>query len=188
MALASIDSNASETVKTLAEWAALGVREADGHALPPQELAAALVLPAGKAGPAFLVYENYRAILKFNLSTFYAIAVGHLADRLIDMPPLQAAHRVEEPLRRGEIMAFQDGLQRLGYLKDAPDGVIGGSTRQAVRAFQRAHGFAPDGYANHAVATAILAQAGAAPGPDIRIHVRLRILAADHPFAVRYYC
>ncbi|TAL02635.1 MAG: lytic murein transglycosylase [Rhodospirillaceae bacterium] len=161
--LASIDPSASEIVKPLTEWSALGVRQADGHALPQQNLMAALVLPAGGEGPAFLVYDNYRAILKWNRSAFYAIAVGHLADRLIDTPPLQATHRIEEPLRREDIMAFQDGLQRLGYLKDAPDGVVGGSTRQAIRAFQRAHGLAPDGYANRAVATAILAQAGAAP-------------------------
>jgi len=161
--LASIDKTASETVKPLAAWAALGVRQADGQALPQQDLAAALVLPAGKAGPAFLVYDNYRAILKFNLSTFYAITVGYLADRLIDMPPLQATHGTEEPLRREDILAFQDGLQRLGFLKDVPDGVIGGGTRQAVRAFQRANNAAPDGYADRATVAAILAAAGTAP-------------------------
>jgi len=159
--LASIDSNASETVKSLSDWASLGVKQADGHPLPRQNLAAALVLPAGKEGPAFLVYDNYRAILKWNRSAFYAIAVGALADQLIDLPPVRAYHQVEEPMRREDVQAIQDALHRMGFLKDPGDGVMGAATRQGVRAFQRANGFAPDGYLGRVTAAAILAQAGA---------------------------
>jgi membrane-bound lytic murein transglycosylase B len=162
--LASIDSSASETVKPLSEWAALGITQADGSRLPKQDIVAALVLPAGAEGPAFLVYENYRAILKWNRSTFYAIAVGHLADRLSDGPALVALHHAEIPLQRADVMALQDGLFRLGYLKDKPDGVVGGGTRQALRTFQRANGFTPDGYANRVMVQAVVAQAGIAPG------------------------
>jgi membrane-bound lytic murein transglycosylase B len=150
-ALASIDPNAAEIVKTLPQWAALGLRQGDGAALPRQEIAAALVLPAGIGGPAFLVYENYRAILKWNRSTFYAIAVGHLADRLAGGPALVAPRREEEPLRRDEVLALQAGLHRLGYLNGDADGVVGASTRQAVRAFQRARGLPADGYASRSL-------------------------------------
>ena len=146
--LASIDTNAAETVKTLREWSALGVRQADGAPLPQQDLRAAVVLPDGRHGPAFLVYDDYRIILKWNRSTFYAVAVGYLADRLTGAAQLAAAHRNEEPLRREEVMALQEGLRRLGLLTAEPDGVLGGSTRQAVRAFQRAHQLPPDGYAS----------------------------------------
>jgi membrane-bound lytic murein transglycosylase B len=162
--LASIDGSASETLKSLSDWATLGITQADGSRLPKQDVVAALVLPGGAEGPAFLVYENYRAILKWNRSTFYAIAVGHLADRLSDGPALVALHHAETPLQRAEVMALQDGLVHLGYMKDPPDGVVGGGTRQALRTFQRANGFTPDGYANRTMVQAVVAQAGIAPG------------------------
>lgn len=70
----------ANTVKPVGEWARLGVRRADGSALPAGDLKASLVRPDG--GPAFLVYDNWRVIMKWNRSTFYALAVGHLADRI----------------------------------------------------------------------------------------------------------
>lgn len=76
-----------ETRKPLSEWAGLGVRAADGAALPYGDQEAALLLPGGYEGPAFLVYENYRHTLNWNRSILYAIAVGHLADRLTGHPP-----------------------------------------------------------------------------------------------------
>jgi membrane-bound lytic murein transglycosylase B len=71
-------------VKTLAEWSALGLTRTDGGALPARALKASVVLAEGDKGPAFLVYDNYRTILKWNRSTFFAIAVGSLADRIGD--------------------------------------------------------------------------------------------------------
>lgn len=69
-----------KAVKSLAHWARLGVRQADGGALPVARLNASLVKPEG--GPAFLVYDNWRVVMKWNRSTFYALAVGHLADQI----------------------------------------------------------------------------------------------------------
>jgi membrane-bound lytic murein transglycosylase B len=161
--LASLDTSASETVKSLSEWSELGVTQADGQPLPQRaEFRAALLLPAGAHGPAFLVYDNFRAILKWNRSTFYAIAVGHLADRLINMPALQGPHVTEEPLRREEVLVLQAGLHKLGFLKVEPDGVAGGLTRLAVRAFQRANGLAPDGYATRTLITTVADKSGLA--------------------------
>jgi membrane-bound lytic murein transglycosylase B len=71
-------------VKTLAEWSALGVARADGSPLPARPLKASVILAEGNKGPAYLVYDNYRTILKWNRSTFFAIAVGSLADRIGD--------------------------------------------------------------------------------------------------------
>ena len=63
-------------------WAEAGVRNTDGGALPAKDLIARLVIPAGSDGPAFLVYSNFDAILDWNRSNYYALAIGHLSDKL----------------------------------------------------------------------------------------------------------
>lgn len=70
--------------KPLSAWQRMGVRRADGGDLPRRQPAASVVLPEGRDGPAFVVYNNYLTILKWNRSTFFALAVGFLADRLRD--------------------------------------------------------------------------------------------------------
>ena len=67
-------------VKRLGAWQALGVRRADGSGLPRRQLSASLVLPEGPEGRAYLVYDNFRTTLTWNRSTFFALAVGLLAD------------------------------------------------------------------------------------------------------------
>ncbi len=68
--------------KPIAQWEKLGVRTATGGALPDRDRNAAIVLPAGPGGPAFLVTSNYETILKWNRSTYFATAVGLLADQI----------------------------------------------------------------------------------------------------------
>ena len=78
-----------EKTRTLAQWQALGVRLPDGQALPRENLRASVILPEkGAREPAFLVYSNYRALLRWNRSHFFALAVGHLADRIDGGAPL----------------------------------------------------------------------------------------------------
>lgn len=67
--------------KTLPEWQALGVRRADGSDLPRRPLRASVVLPE-KNGRAYVVYDNYRLILSWNYSDFFALSVGLLSDRI----------------------------------------------------------------------------------------------------------
>jgi membrane-bound lytic murein transglycosylase B len=67
--------------KPLAEWQRLGVRKGDGGDLPARELNASLVQPGGVDGPSFLIYNNYRVLLRWNRSLYFATAVGFLADR-----------------------------------------------------------------------------------------------------------
>ena len=67
-------------VKGLRDWQRLGVRRADGSDLPTRNLKASIILPGGTEGPAFVVYDNYRAILKWNRSDYFAVSVGRLAD------------------------------------------------------------------------------------------------------------
>ena len=85
-----------DTKKTLAEWQELGIRLKDGRDLPSEDIKASIILPAGDDGPGFLVYNNYRAILRWNYSHNYAISVCHLADRLIWQGPLQGRGSVAE--------------------------------------------------------------------------------------------
>jgi membrane-bound lytic murein transglycosylase B len=69
--------------RTLAQWQSLGVRLPGGEALPSGNVQASIIFPdAGRRKPAFLVYQNYRALLRWNRSDFFALAVGHLADRI----------------------------------------------------------------------------------------------------------
>ncbi|MDR2213091.1 MAG: lytic murein transglycosylase, partial [Pseudomonadales bacterium] len=74
--------------KSVSEWNALGVRRADGSSLGESAQLGAIVLPAGADGPAFLGYDNFRAIMVWNRSIFYAISVGHLADRFTGAGPI----------------------------------------------------------------------------------------------------
>jgi membrane-bound lytic murein transglycosylase B len=73
-----------DTRKSLGEWQSLGVRKTDGSPLPSREIKASVVTPGGAEGPASLVYENYRAIMKWNRSHYFAHAVAILADRIGD--------------------------------------------------------------------------------------------------------
>lgn len=138
---------AQEVRKPVSAWAALGVRRAGGGPLPQADIEGSIVLPAGHTGPAFLVYDNFEAILTWNRSLLYALSVGHLADRLVGAGDFLAQRPAEEkPLSRGEVEEMQNLLVRLGFDPGTPDGVIGAKTRAALRAFQRGRRLAPDGY------------------------------------------
>jgi membrane-bound lytic murein transglycosylase B len=69
-------------LKKLSEWQALGLRRADGSNLPTADLSAALVLPDGPKGEAYIVYRNYAAIMAYNCAHLYAVTVGTLADSI----------------------------------------------------------------------------------------------------------
>jgi len=133
--------------KTLAEWQSLGVRRLDGRALPTVDLKASVITPAGAKGPAFLVYGNFRTIMVWNRSTFYAIAVGHLADRFVGLPRLSSlGPKGDKGLTHEEGRALQKRLLALGFDPGGSDGVVGPKSREAIRNFQRKAGLIPDGY------------------------------------------
>ena len=71
-----------DTQKTMKEWAKLGVVSADGKKLPARDWNSSVILADGKSGPAFLVTDNFRAIMTWNHSTLFALSVGHLADAI----------------------------------------------------------------------------------------------------------
>lgn len=133
--------------KPIAEWAALGVTRANGNALPTADVEGSIVLPSGRAGPAFLVYGNYRAILVWNRSTLYALAVGILSDRLVDRGRLVAQQPADDrPLSRSDVLAMQRNLNQLGFSSGEPDGMVGPMTRTAIREYQRTAGLPADAY------------------------------------------
>ena len=133
--------------KPLEEWRRLGIRRADGGALPVADISGAIVAPGGHKGPAFLVYGNFDKILNWNRSLLYAIAVGHLADRIAGHGTLLATRPAkEEPLSRAQVEEMQGLLAELGFDAGEPDGVVGSQTRAALRAFQHQAEVPPDGY------------------------------------------
>lgn len=129
-----------------AQWAAEGVR-AMGDAPWPALADASILLPAGARGPAFIVGRNYRAVLRYNNSTSYALTVCLLAQRIGGGPGVQAAWPLDlRALTRGEVLALQTALNRRGFDSGTPDGQVGPATRQALRAFQRSVGLPADGH------------------------------------------
>lgn len=132
--------------KSLQEWRALGVMLADGGALPAQDLQGAILVPSGHTGPAFIVYDNFDVIMKWNRSEFYAISVGHLADRIKGEGPLQRTPPDMPRLTLEQVKALQTALNAAGYAAGAEDGVLGSGTKKSLRAYQRANGMIADGY------------------------------------------
>lgn len=134
--------------RPLSEWAGHGVERSDGGRLPEVEVDAALLVPAGHLGPAFLIYRNFDVIMRWNRSELYAIAVGHLADRIAGGGRLQDGSLNQEPLRKADIERAQKTLNALGYDAGPVDGVLGSATRGALREFQLANNITADGYPN----------------------------------------
>jgi membrane-bound lytic murein transglycosylase B len=143
--------------KPLADWAALGVRNAQGGALPVVAgMEGSILVPAGAKGPAFIVYQNFRTTMVWNRSISYALAVGYLADRLQGEPPLvHAPSTSEQSLRRADVMEMQERLNALGFQAGKPDGLAGSRTRAAIRDFQQARGLIPDAYPSQDVLIAL---------------------------------
>jgi membrane-bound lytic murein transglycosylase B len=127
-------------------WATEGVRTMDGSALPQFD-DGAILLPAGARGPAFLTGPNFRAILRYNHSTSYALAVVLLAQRLTDAPGVQAPWpRDLQALTRSQLIALQTTLNERGFESGRPDGLMGPATRGAIRRYQRSIGIPADGF------------------------------------------
>ena len=135
---------------TIAQWQALGVKRVGDKPFPRQPSEKAfLLLPAGARGPAFLMLQNFRVIMKYNPAEAYALAIGHLADRLRGSGPfVQPWPRDERALSMSERFEMQQLLARRGYDIGEPDGLLGPRTRVAIRNFQAATGQVPDGFAS----------------------------------------
>lgn len=123
--------------RSLQEWQQLGVEPFAPTAIDP-ETSATLLLPAGHQGPAFLLLHNYRAILEYNRSTSYAMAVALLAANLRQPSPINRPWpRHEYQLSRSERIELQQQLLINGQDPGSVDGIIGIRTRRAIRSLQQ---------------------------------------------------
>jgi membrane-bound lytic murein transglycosylase B len=130
---------------SFAQWTQLGVKRADGGALP-RDGNGILLFPSGAAGPAFLVTGNFTVIKLYNNSDVYALAVGHLADRMHGGAPFRSAWPKDDPqLPRDARMALQHKLADLGYPVHDFAGRLDFDQRDAIRALQTKFGMVPDG-------------------------------------------
>ena len=108
-----------------------GIKRAGGKPFPHPHEKAYLLVPAGNQGPGFLMLHNFRVIMKYNPAEAYALAIGHLADRLRGGEPfVQPWPRHEPVLSRAERRELQELLNRKGFDTGEPNGRLG---RQGAR-------------------------------------------------------
>ncbi len=134
---------------SLSAWREAGVARVAGRVLPASDTPARLYAPAGARGPAFLLLPNFRVIKRYNNADAYALAVGHLADRLRGAGDFVSEWpRDVRPLTSDERVEVQSLLAHKGLYDGTIDGKLGAGTRQAIRSYQRQRGQVPDGYAS----------------------------------------
>jgi membrane-bound lytic murein transglycosylase B len=131
----------------LSQWQAMGISRVSGRAFPRGSDVARLYMPAGASGPTFLLLPNFDVIKRYNNSDSYALAVGHLADRIIGGGDFATSWPSGDyALNKTQRTELQSLLSRAGYDVGTPDGVVGPKTRAAVTAFQARIGMPADGY------------------------------------------
>ncbi len=143
--------------KSVAAWKALGLTPATAPAFANSDiLQAELFLPAGSYGPAFLLFDNFNVIKRYNNADSYALAVGLLADQLAGRPQLSRPWPTDiTMLTPDQARELQSGLNDLGYSAGAVDGIIGRNTRKALQGFQKDRGLVADGFPTVEMLTAV---------------------------------
>ncbi len=134
--------------KSVAEWSKMDVLDMDNKALPSLENAA-IVLPQGYKGPAFMVFSNFDVVMDWNRSVNYALSVAHLANQFVADKPIVAGAEAElDSLSFNEMWALQARLNELGFKCGIPDGFPGLKTQAAIRQYQSTKNLPQDGYAS----------------------------------------
>ena len=137
--------------KSPTQWAAMGVRDVNG-ARVPNHGRASILLPAGAQGVAFMIFDNFHVIERYNTADAYVIGVGLLSDRISGAGALKAKWpRSDRNLAFREKQEMQRLLTRKGFNTQGVDGIIGPNTIRAIRSFQSSVGMIPDGYASYEV-------------------------------------
>jgi hypothetical protein len=144
--------------RPVSEWTAMGVRRIDGGALEAIDDSAAVLLPAGAAGPAFLVFRNFNAIYSYNAAESYALAIAHLSDRLRGGGPFVTPWPTDDPgIARVERRELQQLLLDRGHDIGEVDGLIGSRTKAAIALEQERLGFEVNGRAGMKILQALRA-------------------------------
>ena len=131
----------------LAQWASWGVTQPDGRPLKTENLKASLLLPQGRFGPSFLVFDNFQVYLKWNSSLVYSTTAAYYATRLAGAPPMRRGNGTPPPpLGPEQAKELQQLLIKAGFDVGGADGKLGLSSRQATRAMQLKLGLPADSY------------------------------------------
>ncbi|PCI75663.1 MAG: lytic transglycosylase [SAR86 cluster bacterium] len=134
--------------KSLYDWRDIGLLQTSGAPIPVADMQASVVIPAGAQGPAFLAYDNFRVTRVYNPPIFYALTVGHLADRFAGGAPIQRMPENEQAMSIDQVQELQELLNGFGFDSGEPDGRVGSRTRSAIRAYQEQQGLPMDSYAS----------------------------------------
>ena len=119
--------------ESIGTWSKRGIKKVDGGRLKGSGKAG-LILPAGKNGPAFLVFKNFDALYSYNLAESYALAISHLSDRMQGGKPFTKAWPTDDPgLSRAQRLDLQKRLNKKGFDVGEPDGKVGPATRAGIR-------------------------------------------------------
>ncbi|HNP25957.1 MAG TPA: lytic murein transglycosylase [Nitrosomonas sp.] len=146
--------------RSLNDWIAQGVTPVSGPGLLPSDQKAALLVPAGHQGPAFLVTDNFHVIMRWNRSEYYALSVGHLADRIAGEPALSQQPPPDDiKITREQVRQLQKDLHTLGIDAGVADGVMGPQTRNAISLYQQKTQRIADGHLDSSLLAAIRAAA-----------------------------
>jgi lytic murein transglycosylase len=127
-------------------WAQHGVTYPSGKPIPADNVPVGLHLPMGRNGPAFLTYPNFDVYLEWNKSLVYSTTAAYYATRLAGAPPLSRGNAPVDTLSLPEMKELQQLLVRRGFDVGKIDGVVGASTRDAIRTMQIKYGLPADGY------------------------------------------
>jgi lytic murein transglycosylase len=128
------------------KWAQLGVTYPDGRPLPNDNLAASVLLPMGRTGPAFMAYPNFAAYTEWNNSLIYSTTAGYLASRIAGAAAMRKPAQPVAQLPFNELKQLQQLLMRAGFNVGKVDGVLGQQSRSAVKAMQIKYGLPADSW------------------------------------------
>tara|TARA_R110002110_G_scaffold85534_7_gene222626 strand:+ start:412 stop:1683 length:1272 start_codon:yes stop_codon:yes gene_type:complete len=133
-------------VKSPGDWAALGVVDQNGKPVADHGMASVL-LPGGAEGAAFMIFDNFAVLEKYNTADAYVVGVGHLSDRIRGGPPIKHGWpRRLRALTKDERIELQKRLTAAGFDTVKIDAKMGPLTINAVRRFQVSQGVLADGY------------------------------------------
>jgi membrane-bound lytic murein transglycosylase B len=132
----------------VSSWMDAGVQTMDGAALPGMPGRAAIVLPQGWQGPAFMVFDNFDVVMDWNRSVNYALSVALFARQLAGGGALIAPAGEPGALSTAQMKTLQQDLNALGFNGGKADGLPGLRTQTAIRLYQVKHQLPADGYAS----------------------------------------
>ena len=128
------------------QWARWGVTYPGGRALPADGMPAALLLPMGRLGPAFLAYANFDVFIGWNQSLVYATTAAYFATRLAGAPPVGRGNSPVPAFSYEQMRELQTILTRQGFKIGPVDGKLGLQTRAAIKQVQVKLGLPADSY------------------------------------------